>query len=176
MIDYYYILGVPENATIDTIKKSFREKAKQYHPDINKQANAAEQFRTLFEAYEFLSDTHKRSVYDQTRTSKREDDAVASAEFKQWKHHANDEAQRYSQMPYEQFIKCAIFEVTFAVKNFTSLYTGVAMTFGGIVMLIVSIQVHPLLALMAIPWLIIGPQLLKGYSEERKEARAKDLG
>jgi len=63
-MDYYEILGVDKNATKDDLKKAFRQKARQYHPDVNKAPDAAEKFKEIGKAYETLSDDNKRQIYD----------------------------------------------------------------------------------------------------------------
>ncbi len=64
--DYYEVLGVDKNATADEIKKAYRKKAIQYHPDKNPgDKEAEEKFKEAAEAYEVLSDPQKRQRYDQ---------------------------------------------------------------------------------------------------------------
>ena len=62
--DYYEILGVPKNASTDDLKSAFRKLARQYHPDVNRQADAEERFKEINEAYAVLSDADKRAAYD----------------------------------------------------------------------------------------------------------------
>ncbi|MEE0444104.1 MAG: DnaJ domain-containing protein, partial [Acutalibacteraceae bacterium] len=58
--DYYEVLGVDKNASADDIKKAYRKKAKQYHPDLNPGDKEAEaKFKEANEAYEVLSDEQK---------------------------------------------------------------------------------------------------------------------
>lgn len=64
--DYYEVLGVEKNSSVDEIKKAYRKKAMQYHPDKNPDdASAEEKFKEAAEAYEVLSNEQKRSRYDQ---------------------------------------------------------------------------------------------------------------
>ena len=64
--DYYEILGINKNATAAEIKKAYRKKAIEYHPDKNPgNKEAEEKFKLAAEAYEVLSDEQKRTRYDQ---------------------------------------------------------------------------------------------------------------
>lgn len=63
--DYYKILGVEKNSSIEDIKRAFRTLARKYHPDLTKNDKQLEEkFKDIFEAYEVLSDENKRKTYD----------------------------------------------------------------------------------------------------------------
>lgn len=67
--DYYSILGIDKNASVDTIKESYRKLAKKYHPDVNKAPDAEEKFKEITEAYEVLTDPKKKDMYDRYGTA-----------------------------------------------------------------------------------------------------------
>jgi molecular chaperone DnaJ len=62
--DYYEVLGVSRAASDDDIKKAYRRLALQYHPDRNNAPEATERFKEATEAYQVLSDSDKRGLYD----------------------------------------------------------------------------------------------------------------
>ncbi len=63
-MNYYDILGVDKHADDARIKRAFRMRAKQLHPDVNRAERAKKDFQLVNEAYQVLSDVNKRSVYD----------------------------------------------------------------------------------------------------------------
>ncbi len=71
MKDFYKILGLEKNIDKETIKKTFRKLALQYHPD--KYSGGSEKFREIREAFEILYDDNRREAYDKNRNNKKEE-------------------------------------------------------------------------------------------------------
>ena len=63
-VDYYETLGVDRSANDEQIRRAFRRKAMEFHPDRNKTPGAEDKFKEINEAYQVLSDQEKRSRYD----------------------------------------------------------------------------------------------------------------
>jgi molecular chaperone DnaJ len=63
--DFYSVLGVDRDASEEDIKRAYREKASEYHPDVSDDPNAEEKFKRIQEAKEVLLDDEKRRMYDQ---------------------------------------------------------------------------------------------------------------
>ncbi|MGD8718766.1 MAG: molecular chaperone DnaJ [Candidatus Zixiibacteriota bacterium] len=62
--DYYEILGISREASLDEIKSAYRRMAMKYHPDRNKEPGATDKFKEASEAFEVLADANKRRIYD----------------------------------------------------------------------------------------------------------------
>lgn len=62
--DYYEVLGVSRNASADELKRAYRNLAKKYHPDVNRDPDAVDKFKEVQNAYGVLSDESKRRQYD----------------------------------------------------------------------------------------------------------------
>ena len=62
-MNYYVVLGVPQNADTDSIRRAFRALARRYHPDAG-EGSSADRFRDILTAYETLNDPTRRGHYD----------------------------------------------------------------------------------------------------------------
>jgi hypothetical protein len=63
--EYYAILGLPVNSSVEEIKKAYRKKARLYHPDINHEPEARDKFIEATEAYDFLIENRGRDILDE---------------------------------------------------------------------------------------------------------------
>ncbi len=122
--DYYQILGVPSNARLHEIKKAFREKAKDLHPDINTSENASQQFISIHEAYQILSDHKKRYMYDlryhtrsQVKSPKHPGPKKYDPHFDNWVKDARDTAGKHAHMGYSDFLESSFYKTASAVSN-----------------------------------------------------------
>ncbi len=90
--EYFKILGLSSGADHEQIKKAYREKAREYHPDINSSADAHAQFLKISEAYNYLSELYKRGNISEIR-------------FDQRREEAKQRAHAYAKMRYKEFVK-----------------------------------------------------------------------
>lgn len=97
MEDCYKILGVRPNATAAEIKRAYRIKAKQLHPDASQNAQTIEEFRRLVKAYEILSDVKQRSLFDESlfmRQASVRRRSENSFDYRKWLMNREDEESR----------------------------------------------------------------------------------
>jgi hypothetical protein len=107
LTDYYEILGLPVNSSIDEIKKAYRRKARLYHPDINPSPDAKDHFISITEAYEFLI-----SYHDKIKT----DDQAYLKAMEEWRKYRQDRSRKkatvYAKTSYVTFKNTKFYKTT----------------------------------------------------------------
>lgn len=98
---YYEILGVSINATEDEIRKAYRRRAKEFHPDLNKAPDAGAKFLIVKKAYETLINKNKRIVYN----NKRKNPHSSYDAYMAWKKKKKEEEEREEFLRYQEFIR-----------------------------------------------------------------------
>ncbi len=96
----YTILGIPEGSGIESIKKAYRRKAKELHPDRNKASDAQERFIELNEAYEYLLDLKYGRI---SKTRKIPSPAKNTHQTQQ--EQVRERAKAYARMRYEEYLR-----------------------------------------------------------------------
>jgi molecular chaperone DnaJ len=90
--DYYKILELSDNASVEDVKSAFKKLARKYHPDVNKESGAEEKFKEINEAYQVLSDENSKERYDNLRkygsgfrsSSTRSNSQAYTSDFDDW--------------------------------------------------------------------------------------------
>lgn len=105
--DYYEILGIPLNSSVDEIKKAYRRKARLYHPDINPSPDAKDHFISITEAYEFLITNHEKI---------RSDEQVYQQAMDDWRKYRQDRSRKratvYAHTSYGNFKNTKFYKTT----------------------------------------------------------------
>jgi hypothetical protein len=103
--DYYSLLGLPQGASLAEIKKAYRIKALQYHPDRNRAPDSAEMFVRISEAYQYLI---SHQSYQGKRNPDYEKNYEAWIEYRREK--ARHEAENYARASYAEFRKSSLYK------------------------------------------------------------------
>ena len=105
--DYYEILSIQSNASIDDIKKAYRKKARLYHPDINPAPDAKDHFISITEAYEFLIANHEKIMTD---------DQLYQQAMEDWRKYRQDRSRKratvYARASYGTFKNTKFYKTT----------------------------------------------------------------
>jgi uncharacterized integral membrane protein len=105
--DYYKLLGLSHGSSIEEIKKAYRRKAREYHPDINHSPDAKDQFICVTEAYEFLLTNHEKMMTDDQAYKQAMDD---------WRKYRQDRSRKrarvYAQASYSRFKNTNLYKTT----------------------------------------------------------------
>ncbi len=107
--NYHRILGIASNASIEEIKRAYRQKAKELHPDRNKSLNAHEQFILLSEAYEYALSSQGSVRYKQKQAAPKQDWQTQRRE------EARARARAHAKMQYEEYIKTDFYKNSRAI-------------------------------------------------------------
>lgn len=132
MKNYYKILGIELDADLIAIKKAYRRLALNYHPDKNKEPNAADKFIEITEAYEVLRNPIKRKEYDkvfsmdlgsnsdQSEFEKNHDRSYYEKQ-QEWSDLGRKKAREYASIPFEEFARYLLKEISIGVNYIPNL-------------------------------------------------------
>ena len=181
--DYYEILGIQSNASIDDIKKAYRKKARLYHPDINPAPDAKDHFISITEAYEFLIANHEKIMTD---------DQLYQQAMEDWRKYRQDRSRKrasvYARSSYETFKSTKFYKTT-------RIFDGTSIIFSFIVSIMVLIYTvygyffrlkHPIpglekpsvfafimLLLLGMIFFVVSFIYLRAYQETSKKRKKK---
>lgn len=163
---YYDILGLKATATHDEIKRAYRKKAMESHPDVNPAPGAADVFVQINEAYAILSDDQKRKVYNQklrdqaakaagqsyaqSQPNPQTAQAARDAAYQQWVQQARAQARANANMNYQDFKNSRFERAEASVFLYLQfLLVGVFMILGALLMM------APFAAMFLIDWKMV---------------------
>ena len=127
LTDYYRVLGISPDATVEEIKRAYRSKARKYHPDINHAPEAKDLFIEITEAYDFLISYHEKITSDEEAYHQAMDD---------WRKYRQSKSRRrayaYARAPYSKFRNTRFYRTT-------RIFDGTAIIYGFIISIMVVI-------------------------------------
>lgn len=181
--EYYKILDLPDNSSVEEIKKAYRKKARLYHPDINHASDAKDLFIFVTEAYEFLLSYHEKIKADEEAFN------LAMEEWRKYRQHkSRRRAAVYARGSYNNFKNSKLYRSTRILDGTTILFSFcvsvlvIIYTIYGYIFRIrhpvpgldkPSVFTFILLLLLGIVFLTISSIYLKAYLETSKKSRRK---
>ena len=181
--DYYKLLDLPVNSSIDEIKKAYRKKARLYHPDINPAPDAKDRFISITEAYEFLMANHEKI---------RTNDQAYQQAMDDWRKYRQDRSRKratvyarasYSTFKNTKFYKTTrIFDVTTIIFSFViSLMVLIYTIYGYIYRLRhpipgmekLSVFAFIMLLILGMIFFVVSFIYLRAYQETNKKYKKK---
>jgi hypothetical protein len=118
--EYYKLLDLPSESSVDEIKKAYRKKARLYHPDINHAPDAKDLFICMTEAYEFLLAYHEKIKSDEQEYNH------AMEEWRKYRQHrARMRATIYARSPYKTFKNTKFYRTTRIFDSTTLIFSFV---------------------------------------------------
>lgn len=140
---YYEILNITASADENEVKRAFRKLAMKYHPDVNTSPDASDRFKLVYIAYEILSDSYKRKMYDELLESKKQNAGYSNYGYSyqgsqaqnvaDWDRTAHQRARAYSEMQYKDFKETLLDKISFQVNQALAFILFFALLSGGMV-------------------------------------------
>jgi len=125
--DYYRLLGVSEEATDDEIRKAYRRKAMEYHPDHNHASGAEEMFVRVSEAYQYLTSHRRRRGFSDEEYRK---NYQAWVDYRRAE--ARKKAEEYARASYAAFRKSPLYKSTSVIDG-ASVFLGLSLSLAVII-------------------------------------------
>ncbi len=141
MPDYYSILQLDRNATIDDVRRAYRKLAQKYHPDVSKLPDAQEKFIAITEAYEYLTrklklqEQNQSSSYEK-QTTNREAQTIIDEWLAKERERIRSRARMHASMRFNQFRKTPYYKATetkqIQIISILAIIVGIFVIFGSI--------------------------------------------
>lgn len=183
LTDYYEILGLPVDSSLEEIKKAYRKKARLYHPDVNPSSSAKDLFISVTEAYEFLIVNHEKI---------KSDDQAYRKAMEDWRKYRQDRSRKrataYARTSYATFKNTRFYKTT-------RIFDGTTIIFSFVISIMVltytvygyiyrlrhpipdlekpSVFVFIMLLLMGMIFFVVSFIYLKAYQETSKKRKKK---
>jgi hypothetical protein len=182
--DYYRLLGLLPEASVEDIKKAYRNKARQFHPDINHSPDAKDIFISVTEAYDFLIAYHERIITDEEAYQK------AMLDWRKYRQtRSRRRANAYARTSYSKFRNTSFYKTT-------RIFDGTAIVYGFLISVMVIVYTiigyfyrlhHPIPGLekpsffafimllsLGIVFLAVSTAYFRNYMAASKKRRGKD--